>query len=439
MAQEKHFVFIQTDNRLVFNVNLNGKIYSSNASGFIIIPQLPAGSYNMVIGFASNTFPSQAFSFNIAQKDLGFNLKNFDDKGWALLNLQTLDMTMASAPPANIEATLRAEDEPISFNRKNQTISKPTLGNDSVAGKPSDSLVTVALSDSPKVNTTAANNNVAIITKLDEKKNEEGIDMAFTDANGGAEDTIQLTIPTTISKEKEVNLSPEDSAIAAKIALLNQRQDEVKTLEIDMSAKDSVVQGQNEILADNAGENIKNDTSALASEANENKEKKESKSKRRRQERKQKKLDESQLNAVLSAEQSPVVTDERANEIIITDTTAVISSPIVNEVNNPPAGNGTAAFCASEATEEDYIKLRRRMALQDNDEKMIREAKKIFKDKCFTTRQVKGLSTLFLSDEGRFRFFTSSYSFVSDPGSYPVLQSEFIDPFYLNRFKSLVQ
>ena len=46
-------------------------------------------------------------------------------------------------------------------------------------------------------------------------------------------------------------------------------------------------------------------------------------------------------------------------------------------------------------------------------------------------RQIKGLSTFFLSDEGRYKFFDASFVSVADVSQYSTLQSEFIDPAFL--------
>ena len=103
-AQEKHFVFIQSDTKQPFYVSVSGKLYSSSASGYVIVPKLVDGSYNFTIGFAQNAFPEQTFNLPIQNKDLGFELKNFNEKGWGLFNLQSLDITMASAASSDLVA-----------------------------------------------------------------------------------------------------------------------------------------------------------------------------------------------------------------------------------------------------------------------------------------------------------------------------------------------
>ena len=68
-AQEKHFIYIQSDNNQLFFVQLNGKLYSSSTSGYLIIPKLVAGQYNVTVGFAQNAFPEQNFQYTIENKD----------------------------------------------------------------------------------------------------------------------------------------------------------------------------------------------------------------------------------------------------------------------------------------------------------------------------------------------------------------------------------
>ncbi len=63
----------------------------------------------------------------------------------------------------------------------------------------------------------------------------------------------------------------------------------------------------------------------------------------------------------------------------------------------------------------------------------------MYRNKCLTTSQIKKLSTLFLSDEGRYNFFNASYNSAADISEYGTLQSEFIDPAIANRFKAMLQ
>ena len=93
--------------------------------------------------------------------------------------------------------------------------------------------------------------------------------------------------------------------------------------------------------------------------------------------------------------------------------------------------------CKFVASDDDFRKLRKKMAAENNEDDMLTVAKKTFKSKCFTTEQVKNLSPLFLKDGGKYAFFEIAYPFVSDSG-FDSLESQLTDPYYLNRFRAMV-
>jgi hypothetical protein len=90
------------------------------------------------------------------------------------------------------------------------------------------------------------------------------------------------------------------------------------------------------------------------------------------------------------------------------------------------------------ASEDDFFKLRKKMVSQRKDDGMIAEARRIFKTKCFSTVQVKNLSTLFFTDEFKYKFFDAAYQYVSDSENFLSLQSELKDEYFINRFKAMV-
>jgi hypothetical protein len=95
--------------------------------------------------------------------------------------------------------------------------------------------------------------------------------------------------------------------------------------------------------------------------------------------------------------------------------------------------------CRNQANEDDFMKIRKKMVAEDNDDDMVAAARKIFKTKCFTTEQVKNLGVLFLKDEGRYKFFDAAYPFVSDTDNFGSLQAQLTEEYYINRFKAMVR
>jgi hypothetical protein len=108
-----------------------------------------------------------------------------------------------------------------------------------------------------------------------------------------------------------------------------------------------------------------------------------------------------------------------------------ISAPIVNKAPNKNT-------CVAEATETDFFKLRKKLAAETNDDNMVTEAKKYFKLKCFSVAQLKNLSSMFLDDGGKYKFFDAAYSYVVDKDNFASLQSEIKDDYYVNRFKAML-
>src|SRR6185436_16736582 len=94
--------------------------------------------------------------------------------------------------------------------------------------------------------------------------------------------------------------------------------------------------------------------------------------------------------------------------------------------------------CQTVANNDDFLKLRRKMAARTNDDGMLDEARKYFKSTCFSTEQIKNLSTMFLSNAGKLNFFTVAYNYTTDVENFSSLQSELKDEDYVNRFKEML-
>jgi hypothetical protein len=95
--------------------------------------------------------------------------------------------------------------------------------------------------------------------------------------------------------------------------------------------------------------------------------------------------------------------------------------------------------CKSIATEDDFLKLRKKMAAQTNDDDMVEVARKAFRAKCYITEQIKNISVLFLNDEGKYRLFDAAYPFVSDSNNFSLLSTQLKDSYFIARFKVMLR
>ena len=93
--------------------------------------------------------------------------------------------------------------------------------------------------------------------------------------------------------------------------------------------------------------------------------------------------------------------------------------------------------CSLSAEEKDFLKLRRRMTQEDNEERMIDVAEKSFKDKCYSTDQVRYLAVLFINEENRLAFIKMSVNYISDLSLFGTLQQLFNTEKNINSFKEI--
>jgi uncharacterized protein YaaQ len=94
--------------------------------------------------------------------------------------------------------------------------------------------------------------------------------------------------------------------------------------------------------------------------------------------------------------------------------------------------------CKKLASEDDFLKLRKKMAGLSTDDAMLNAATKALKAKCYSTEQVKNLSVLFQKEMGKLQFFEAAYPFVVDTYNFPGLQVELKDEYFINRFKAMI-
>jgi hypothetical protein len=366
-AQQNYFVYLQTDNKQPFYVKLNTKVLSSSPAGYLVIPKLSNGSYNISVGFPKNDYPAQELSFVVENADGGYLLKNFGDKGWGLYNLQTMDVTMAGTKAAGTKG--KQEDDDAFAGALSTATNTPVV-------KPAKPVV-VAEAPKPKpVEAAPEKNPVAAggVTALNNVKDASGRSVIYVDRTNGANDTVTIFIPAekgikaSAPKEpvaEDKPAAPQKEAVAAKEPVKDKR-----FLDIDL---------------DNP--NAKNATPTTANP------------------------EPAKVDAV---------------------TAPVTNTPVKSALS-------FNSDCKANASDDDFLKIRKKMAAETTDEGMTDAAKKFFKSKCYSTEQIKNLSLLFLSDAGKYNFFDASYAHIYDPQNFGSLQAQLKEEYFVNRFKAMIR
>ena len=390
-AQQNHFIYIQTENKQPFYVRMSDKVLSSSSSGYLVISKLQDGVHDLLIGFPKNEWPQQKISVKVKNNDAGYILKNFDIKGWGLFNLQTMEIVMSASNPAKSETVTTTQSDGFA-DVLSEVVNNPAIKQKPVVKEPEkEKIPEKSVVESKKEPVPVKEEKQAMvesksIVKVFSILETEGRSIVYADTEKGKTDTIRIFIPYNKLVEP---------------------------------AKDNAIKKVNDEVKAPGGKEV--------------------------QELKETKIPEkAPVEKEMSKKEIPDSTllkkDTVFNEPLVDKSKDLVKETAVESGN--PGKNQVLMInsdCKSMATDDDFLKLRKKMAAQKSDENMIVIAKKVFTGKCFSTEQVKNLSSLFLKDEGCYNFFDAAYPHVSDTHNFQTLVGRLTDEYYINRFKAMIR
>ena len=462
-GQQKFFVYLQTENGQAFYVKNGSQIMSSSGAGYLIIPHLPSGKYDFHVGFPKDEGPEESFGIDIS-KNAGFLIKKFGDRGYGLFDLQTLSLVMAKAKPEE-ERPKEIQTDPFSSMLAKvvqdssilekqaplpEIISENTPGDlppdSSVSvfiGPDTSSLVSTISSpsqldqsqDPVHVEVDSSENQVTPDIEQDQRnalemdttssvllqsqlasqhirrtlriRTMEGLEMAYIDSSASGVDIVRLFMPVStpgITVEPERSDSENSPQEQVPGEYTNQN---TENLDVDSSSN------LQRIVPDETSVNGP-DTTAMGPPATPRSQIVDSESNPR------------------DTKTTPDISPVDANEYVEEPNDANTVLPKVVE------SSSINSDCRDFADHEDFMKLRKKMAAENSKDKMLKVARKILETRCFSTEQIKNLSFLFLTDQGKYEFFDAAYPFTSDSNEYLILESQLSDPYYVNRFKAMI-
>ena len=468
-AQQNHYIYIQTENKQPFYLKLDSKQYSSSISGYLIVPKLKDGSYNLTIGFPKSEWPEQNMVSIIANNDIGYLLKNFGDKGWGLFNLQSLAVTMAADKEKkdNIEVVNKTDafSNMLSSVVNDSTIRQTETAREEVKIEPVKEVekaplvevnvkeVTVVVPEAPKEELKSTEmkdeSTKAVVAKEIEKaasvaeeaiainepkssiirslfnKNSDGTEMIYVDDVNGSKDTVRVFIPadknaaTVVEEKVAIAEKPIDKAITQEpVVKQEEKAKDARFLEIELP-------NPNQKPADSKP--IEKKVTEKAPVENKPAEDKPVDNK----------PIEKKVEDKMPVENKPAEnTVTEVKEIKKQESKAPVDKAVEQPVQKAPMINSD---CKNFAMEDDFLKLRKKMVLKEEEDEMVQIAKKVFKVKCFTVEQVKNLSALFLKDSGKYAFFDMAYPFAADSHNFHILKSQLTETYYIDRFQAMIR
>lgn len=403
-VQSKYFVYLQTEPAQPFYIRINGQQLSANASGYLILPQLKDDDYKLVVGFPQNKYPEQTYNFTIDSKDKGYLVKDFGgSEGWGLFDLQTMAV---QKPLSANEAKAMANTTP--STPEPQTVPKENV------------------SDFTKVLSKAAND-----PGLLEKPKEEPKPVIVEKK----EEVVIEETPKPVEEQTEtVSSAPQETAKPKPAETIENTDVSSAPVEQPASQPKNTVSssnGQSGVSVTYPNKNEQGQSEPVTIFIPEP----------RVAQKEELPVEEEIVQEAIAEEKTqetpvpPTVEQKKSSEKFEVEEKLPIEEKSSKEVEKVVTTNSD---CKKVADEDDFLRLRRQMAQKDNDEAMISQAKTAFRSKCYSTAQIKYLSSMFLSNAGKYNFFEVARQHVADRENFASLGSEIQDQSYREKFNTLV-
>lgn len=409
-SQHVHFIYIQSDQQQTFYVKKSGEVISSSATGFVILPKLPSGTHQFTIGFPKNQWPEYDFQVEVRSSDRGFTLKNFEEKGWGLFDLQTAEVIsgrridppkaqqIPDAPKSNdpfsVILASAVGDEGIretgliamTVSRPGPIASKTTTAAPPLAKKEVQPESPKPVSVAPP---TSDQKTVAVVTApVEQKKTPEG-DVAVKKASP----ENKAEVPLVTKSEPPLARAELPSAVKAQPPANTQTLPQLKTADAKPAGSRSMIRKISEVRGIKTTELLFVDVNGA-----------------------------------------------------LTDTVDVVIEGIEAETKTPASGGNVAVIvagnrgnCANVATEKEVLALRKKVLGMGSDEEMMAAILKELKARCYTTEGLQNLSYVFVNDSMRCRLFEESFPYIYDPANYGSLERLLNNEEYISRFRKLIK
>lgn len=409
---EKHFVYIQSDQHQLFYVKMDDQIISANPPGYVVLSPVPPGKLDLIIGFPRNEYPEQRYQINMpAHQDKGYLLKRISDREFALYDLhqytELKPIAVAEGQGFAYPVTMRDRQQASAVNKlqakspgpvkdttpdADQVRFRQLLLAAATAGQPGES-VSVAHAQKTNAETNKTKPETQPVAQTDSQQHAAVAKALYPPADSQAVTNPGLAqSPTendTLMQPAQAQATGTDTSMEAILQKLRQIAAEIPSSRPDTSAHASLP---------------------------------------------------------LAAEQEPVTQPHSLNETAAqrpTDHQAQLQFIHFDTAAQHPASGQHIAMinsdCVHVLDEKQFDALKNKIAAQRNDAAMLRIVQRNLKNNCFTTHQVETLIYLFTTEAYRYRFVEWVYPHVADSDQFKQLGHIFPDEPYQSRFRSLIR
>ena len=411
----------------MFYIKKSGELLSSSTAGFIILPKLQPGTHQFTIGFPKEEFPEYEFKVEISGKDKGYTLKNYQNKGWGLLDMQTMDVNMGKR-----------------LNGKKESARQyGAMSDDPFA------VILAAVVNDPGIRETSLVQTAAMVSAPVNKPADKPVDKPVA-----TKDNAKVDSKTHPSKNKnsQGEVKPPAAEVATATAVDKKSTQKTGETKTDPPVTNTQTTPPKEDLAKADTKTTTNTTTSPATTQDKKepaplvlKDSQQVKTKSTKTNQKyvaQKVVKISELKTwsgyqLVYIDNSGSIPDTihvTLDDGIVDSAAVKVSEASPKEVKaKTPRTN-----CKTMAREKDVLNLRKKMLSLGSDAEKVDAVVKEAKTNCYTVEQIQNLSYVFINDEGRYALFEKAYPLVFDPANYFRLEKLFNSDEYMSRFRNLI-
>lgn len=381
LAQSPYFIYFEAQEGKPFYVKMGEQVLTSTISGYLLLTDLGDTTYQLRIGYGVSPAQEAKFVIPVAAVDHGYLISS---AGQAI---ELKDLLTGQ--------TLRSEPEPGRMQQSFETRNDPfTLLLSKASNDPG--LIYVPVYSKTEATAVArvvpppAKDTVTVIAAAPQKETKDTVlataVVTTTEALGQADSAVRPPMTATSAMDSVETKAAEEPVYMPSV--------------VRRYSESSTTEGFGLVFIDSQGDNrdtirllIPNPKRVL------------------------------QQTDTATAREESLFLEVKKDSLLklnpadstVPDNAAAAVTVAVKAVNSS---------CKKLAGDGDFFRLRRNMAARDSDEGMLAEARKAFRNACFTTEQIRNLGALFLDAEGRYRFFEAARPFVADPAHFQSLREE---------------
>jgi hypothetical protein len=183
-AQPAGFIYLQSENNTGFQLLWNGNSYPSSPTGYLVVPQMPAGEQVVEISFPGMIWHNSSFTIKMADKPRGFSLRQTVQNQWVLFDMINFSQISGKEIVPVARPKLVYEDLVAPLAEKISIVKPAQKGAEPMPVKKETMPVAKV-----RIPATTA------IHKIFDKGSSSGIDQVYVIITGNRADTLALFIP----------------------------------------------------------------------------------------------------------------------------------------------------------------------------------------------------------------------------------------------------